>query len=198
MKKTFIIVLLLLIFVTFISSWRLHKINNKFNRYIEFNQSKKFDLNTYLETLTDVSIGTKIVSIISVSGDTLDLEHQLRPSLVYYFPENECSGCIQENVQNLISTKIDTTICNIYITSEVENAKLLNKFARGNQYHSAKFAYMKLSSKIQKHCYFVIYEDGEISNCFYPVDDFTNTSNRYLDFVLEKIKLKAKPLNTSF
>ncbi|WP_423128787.1 hypothetical protein [Gaoshiqia sp. Z1-71] len=135
----------------------------------------------YLTSLTSQPHNYVSSKILLVSNDTLNLLDSNVKGLFYIFSQNDCVTCIEENIFTLIDYTKKASTQNVYIISTKENIRYLKLLAKVYRYNSLNFGWLMNSVDIPASCYFKKYDNGMISNTYYPIKGEFACTKKYLD-----------------
>jgi len=154
--------------------------------YENLNRNLLTDLENYLNSLTNCVYNHSNLEIALMKGDTICLSDINNTSIFYLFSANDCSSCIEENIFNIINLQKKNLLAIKYIISSEEKIEYLCNLSRTYGNDSLLFGYALDDSNTKESHYFLVLEDGSISNTYYPKMGCFESTKKYIYKALER------------
>ncbi len=183
-----------LLFVSIIAlSFSLTKNNyakKSLNRYELILRDLQSESKNYLNSLINVSDINDDAKIILTTNDTLSIANLKKPCLCYFYSSSECMSCVEENIFELLKLEKNKNLFNIYIISTIENFEYLKIMSKTHISDSLIFCYWANKEIVTPSFYFMIFNNGVISNIYYPIKGESKTTLKYLKKASTKLNVK--------
>jgi len=183
----FIFVIILFVFTT-ISYFKVSKTVNE----LEFMKLHAQEIQTMSDDFLNSLLNSRIEHFDSIfnisSNEALSFYDINKPALIYFFSPNDCISCIDDNIFTMINLSQKYNSINVYIISTKEKMSYLISLSRTHKTGSLNFAYLLDKPIPPSSNYFLLFEDGSLSNTYFPIQSRFASSQQYL--------LKAFYVNT--
>lgn len=180
MKYFYQFAILLLFVLTIVSEVKINSFKKSLSEFKNENKVLQNDSENYLNSLFNYSINHPDSLISILTSDTISLSTIRHPTLFYFFSPNDCMSCVDENIFTIINlAKINVSI-NIYIVSTIDKMQYLSSFSKTQKIKTLFFAYVIGELGIPASNYFIVFENGKVSNSYYPLKNQFESTERYL------------------
>ena len=125
------------------------------------NNSNVYFNSLFKPTLANISLN----DVVLISDNKTNIS---KNSLVFFFPPTECKTCIEQNIFEIAIFAKKQNKINVYILTNKNNKAYLKRMARINRGTNIIFGTTETTLPLLNNSYFIVYDNGKISNLFYP------------------------------
>ncbi|GHT53024.1 hypothetical protein FACS189440_22390 [Bacteroidia bacterium] len=126
-------------------------------------------------------------NIFDENGDKFNFEqsNSRLPTLIFRFSKVDCSECVVKQI-DLIKKLLQNDKIRYMMICDYSNKRNLGLFKRVNNITNTVYDCNELIEGEAKTPFFCIYNNGHISNVFFPDDDFSELTEKYFKEISEK------------
>lgn len=149
-----------------------------FNKLDKTKETKKISLN-YLNSLTNTANDVHDQNIILISGDTIKMNTLKGECFFYFYSNNDCMTCVNDNIHEVINLA-ENTKNNLYVITTYERIHDLYLFQRKTKLKRLHLGYVQNCS-ITNSFFLIKFNNGEFSNSYYPIKGEEFATDKYLN-----------------
>lgn len=181
MKLIYVVIILLIASVVlFRSSYNLHHANDNINKL-------EIESNSYLESLTRTVNMEDQLNVVLLNGDTINVLEKKKPTIIFYFSPQLCMTCVEENIYELFSlNETNFYPVNILIISTNKYNSYIKVLSKTNNKTSIDYGYYLKEKYNSKLMYYLISDNGKLSNKYFPQKGQFKVTQRYLHYLMNK------------